>query len=73
MSPVKKRSVYVGRRNTSITLEDEFWDGLHEVARARGVTMTDFITNLPQTGNISSAIRCAVLAHYRGPRTARTE
>ena len=73
MSPIKKRSVSVGRRTTSISLEDEFWDGLHEVARARGVTMTDFIASLPRTGNLSSAIRCAVLAHYRGPEPARTE
>jgi predicted DNA-binding ribbon-helix-helix protein len=65
MSPVKKRSVSVGRRNTSISLEDEFWDGLHEVARARGMTMSELIAGLVPTANLSSAIRCAVLEHYQ--------
>jgi predicted DNA-binding ribbon-helix-helix protein len=65
MSPVKKRSVSVGRRNTSISLEDEFWDGLHEVARARDMTMSELIAGLVPTANLSSAIRCAVLEHYQ--------
>jgi predicted DNA-binding ribbon-helix-helix protein len=34
-SVVKKRSVVVGGRKTSISLEDEFWDALNLIAETR--------------------------------------
>ena len=73
MSKVKKRSISVHGRKTSISLEDEFFAAAVDVARARGMPLSHFIASLPRTGNLSSAIRCAILAHYRGPETARAE
>ena len=68
ISNVKKRSVVVdGGRKTSISLEDEFWRGLLEIAKARdaAVGATVVAIGVGAKGNLSSAIRLAVLAHYK--------
>jgi hypothetical protein len=31
LSPVRKRSIMLAGHKTSVSLEDQFWDGLHEV------------------------------------------
>ena len=63
-----KRSVRVAGHPTSISLEDEFWDALGEIARARALSVTKLIDEIDagrgQAG-LSSAIRLFVLAHYR--------
>jgi len=38
-SPLIKRSVVVCGRKTSISLEDEFWNGLKEIAEAQGQSL----------------------------------
>jgi predicted DNA-binding ribbon-helix-helix protein len=73
MSEVKKRSITLGRRKTSISLEDEFWAAVHEIAQARNITLSALVGNLQRDGNLSSAIRLMVLEHYRNRATARTE
>ena len=35
-SPVVKRSIVIASHKTSVSLEDEFWTGLKEIASARG-------------------------------------
>ncbi|SRR5260221_14778980 len=42
-SAVVKRSIVIAGHKTSISLEDEFWDGLKEIARARG--FSDFTSS----------------------------
>jgi hypothetical protein len=37
-SPISKRSVVIAGHKTSISLEDEFWNSLKEIARERGTT-----------------------------------
>ena len=67
-SPIIKRSVVVGGHKTSISLEDEFWSGLKEIAQAQGASLAQMVTEIDTTrqqGNLSSAIRLFVLDHIR--------
>ena len=72
-STVKKRSIMIGRRKTSISLEDDFWTSLQQIARGRQVTISDLIASLDaarENSNLSSAIRVFILDHYRGMAVA---
>jgi predicted DNA-binding ribbon-helix-helix protein len=67
-SSVAKRSVVVGKHKTSVSLEDEFWMGLKEIAASRRTTCSALLSELNehrQSGNLSSAIRQFVLHHYQ--------
>jgi predicted DNA-binding ribbon-helix-helix protein len=67
-SSVIKRSVVVGGHHTSISLEDEFWSGLKEIAQAQGASLAQTLTEMDTTRqqkNLSSAIRLFVLGHVR--------
>jgi two-component system, cell cycle response regulator CpdR len=71
-SPIKKRSIFVSRRKTSVSLEQEFWDALKEIAAARRTTMTELIGSINQgrsQGNLSSTLRLFVLESFREPAT----
>jgi predicted DNA-binding ribbon-helix-helix protein len=67
-SSVAKHSVVLAGHKTSISLEDEFWRALKDIASSRRTTLRDLIysvdTNREQ-GNLSSAIRLFVLNHYK--------
>jgi predicted DNA-binding ribbon-helix-helix protein len=68
ISTVKKRSIVIGRHKTSISLEDDFWTSLQQIARGRRVTRSDLIATLDaarEHSNLSSAIRVFILDHYR--------
>ena len=65
---VFKRSIKIGGRNTSVSLEDAFWASLREIANLRGLTATDLINQIEREkdrNNLSSAVRVFVLEHYR--------
>jgi len=67
-SSVKKRSVVIGGRKTSISLEEPFWNGIKEFARARGTTLSAIVEGIDakrRHDNLSSAIRLYVLDAYR--------
>ena len=67
-SPVVKRSIVLAGHKTSVSLEDEFWRGLKEVASRRLMTLSalvDIIDAQRQQGNLSSALRLFVLDFYR--------
>ena len=67
-SPVVKRSIVIAGHKTSVSLEDEFWNGLKEIATNRSMTLSDIVSTIDsgrQHGNLSSAIRLFVLDHYR--------
>ena len=67
-SSVRKHSVVLGALKTSISLEDEFWGSLKDIARRRGKTLTDLLAKIDadrEYANLSSAIRLFVLQHYR--------
>jgi predicted DNA-binding ribbon-helix-helix protein len=67
-SPIRKRSVLVAGRRTSVSLEDEFWDGLKKVADARNIKLIALVAEIDsnrQHANLSSAIRLFVLDFYQ--------
>jgi predicted DNA-binding ribbon-helix-helix protein len=67
-SLVTKRSIDVGGHKTSISLEDDFWRALKEIALKYRVTLSDLVGSIDsqrQHGNLSSAVRLFVLNHYR--------
>lgn len=65
-SAVMKRSVVVGRHRTSVSLEEEFWTQLKEIAGAKQITLSQLIARIDEGrehANLSSAIRVYVLQH----------
>ena len=72
-SSVVKRSVAVGGHKTSVTLEDVFWQGLHEIAQARRLNVSSLIDEINRQRretNLSSHIRMYVLDYYRARRAS---
>jgi predicted DNA-binding ribbon-helix-helix protein len=72
-SRVLKRSIVISGRNTSMSLEDEFWDALREIAAQQGTSMSALVSTLDsdrQHQNLSSTIRLFVLDHYRAQADA---
>ena len=64
---VIKRSVVLAGHKTSISLEDEFWKGLKEIAAGRDMSVSDLVGDIDsnrQHTNLSSAIRLFVLDFY---------
>jgi len=67
-SKITKRSVTIAGRKTSVSLEEEFWVGLKEVAAARNMGLFALVTAIRgerENLNLSSALRLAVLDFYR--------
>jgi predicted DNA-binding ribbon-helix-helix protein len=67
-SAVVKRSIKIDDKKTSVSLENEFWHGLKEIAEARQITLSHLVDAIKaehRQGNLSSAIRVHVLSHYR--------
>jgi predicted DNA-binding ribbon-helix-helix protein len=67
-SPVVKRSIVVAGHKTSVSLEDAFWEGLKDIAKARRVKLSDLVGSIDtdrEHGNLSSALRLFVLDHYK--------
>ena len=65
---VVKRSVQIAGHATSVSLERPFWDALGEIAQERGLPVRALIAEVDgsrEAGNLSSAIRMFVLAHFR--------
>ena len=67
-SLIRKHTVVINSRKTSITVEDAFWEALQEIATARGTSVANVISLIdahhPNT-NLSSAIRVTALEFYR--------
>ena len=67
-SPIVKRSIQVGVKDTSVTLEDEFWNALKIIASFEKIPVPDLILKIDQErqhANLSSAIRLFVLGYYQ--------
>jgi predicted DNA-binding ribbon-helix-helix protein len=67
-SLVVKRSITVGGRRSSVSLEEAFWKGLKDIASSCRVTLAEVVSSIDsqrQHSNLSSAIRLFVLDHYR--------
>src|SRR5438046_758457 len=67
-SGIKKRSIILAGHKTSVSLEDDFWNCLREIADGRGKPLSKVIGEIVAQGNsdnLSSALRLFVLRHYR--------
>ena len=67
-STVIKRSVRIDGHTTSVTLEDDFWNSLKEIAHQRNETVSQLIARIDEerkTANLSSVLRLFVLAYYQ--------
>jgi predicted DNA-binding ribbon-helix-helix protein len=61
---MKKRSVKISGHPTSVSLEDEFWTALQDIATRRALSLNALIAEIDdnrKTANLSSALRIYVL------------
>jgi predicted DNA-binding ribbon-helix-helix protein len=68
MTTITKRSISVNGNRTSVSLEDEFWQGLREIAKKEGRAIAELVEQINRethSGNLSSAIRVFVLKRFR--------
>jgi predicted DNA-binding ribbon-helix-helix protein len=71
-SSIPKHTLTFRGKKTSVSLEDEFWDALKEIARKRGkpishVAAAAIAQQRERPINCSSALRLFVLDYYQGP------
>ena len=62
-SAVSKRSIVINGHKTSVSLEDDFWRGLHDVARSKNAPLGEIVAQIDRdrdNANLSSAIRVFV-------------
>ena len=67
-SAVVKRSIMIYGHKTSISLEDEFWRGLREIAAYKKMTVPALVEQIYDsrwTINLSSATRIFVFSYFR--------
>ena len=67
-SLVLKRSTIIDDHRTSVSLEDDSWNALKDIAHKRSETLSDLIASIDQNrefANLSSALRVFVLQHYK--------
>jgi predicted DNA-binding ribbon-helix-helix protein len=65
---IVKRCIVIHGRKTSVSLENEFWNSLREIALRAGVSPSELIARIDRArgrNNLSSAIRLFVLHDYR--------
>lgn len=63
MGAIVKRSVSIAGHPTSVSLEQEFWDALKDIAKSHGQSAQDLVSTVDKTrdGGLSSALRVYVL------------
>ena len=68
-STVIKRSIVIHGHKTSVSLEDEFWATLKEIAARRDMTLSELVSQIDDGrhhANLSSAVRLFVLGEFMG-------
>lgn len=73
-SSVIKRSIDIAGHKTSVSLEDEFWNGLCAIAELQHVSVSSLAKKIDNErrnrGNLSSAIRVFVFRHFQAQAAA---
>ncbi|HUL87402.1 MAG TPA: ribbon-helix-helix domain-containing protein [Pseudolabrys sp.] len=67
-SVVVKRSIIRDGHKSSVSLEDQFWDGLRYIAARENMTVSKLVETIDHgrnRRNLSSAIRVFVLDYFR--------
>ena len=69
---LRKRSITISGHRTSISLEDEFWAELVDIAKRRDLSLNAMIALIDEDRetNLSSAIRLFVLANLKNRETS---
>jgi len=64
---MRKHSLVIAGHATSVSLEQEFWDALKEIADRRGIALAALIAEVDEAReeNLSSALRLHVLKALR--------
>ncbi len=73
---VIKRSIFINGHKTSVSLENEFWQGLREIAEHDRTTVAMLVERIDRarnTCNLSSAIRVFVFNHFRDEKNSSGE
>jgi predicted DNA-binding ribbon-helix-helix protein len=68
-----KRSIVRNGQKTSVSLEDEFWQGLREIANTQKAKLSTLVRQIDQErqgNNLSSAIRVFVFNQLRTQASA---
>jgi predicted DNA-binding ribbon-helix-helix protein len=62
---MRKHSLVIAGHHTSVSLEQEFWDVLKEIAESRGLALAALISEVDagRQENLSSALRLHVLRY----------
>src|SRR5215475_1537118 len=74
-SPVIKCSIMLAGNKTSISLENQFWDGLREIARRENSAVRALIEQIDTdrtSHNLSSAVRLYVLNYFKARTSHQT-
>ena len=67
-SSVIKHSIDIDGHKTSVSLENEFWEGLREIAELQRMTVSALTKRIDKERhdcNLSSAIRVYVVKHFK--------
>jgi predicted DNA-binding ribbon-helix-helix protein len=72
---IKKRSLALRGRKTSISLEDDFWSALNQIAGEQDRSIGDIVSELAlnKVRNLSSAVRLYILSHALQAADARSK
>jgi predicted DNA-binding ribbon-helix-helix protein len=67
-----RHSIMLVGHKTSVSLEDQFWNGLREIACSEQTTVTALVEkiDMDRNSNLSSAIRLFVLDYFRAHQSA---
>jgi predicted DNA-binding ribbon-helix-helix protein len=71
-SAIVKRSIVLNGHKTSVSLENEFWEGLREIGDLEKTKLSTLLQKIDldrRNANLSSAIRIFVLNHFRALAT----
>lgn len=63
----KKRSVRISGHETSITLEEPFWQALRDIAEEQCLSVNQLMSDIDKDreGNLSSALRVYILQYFK--------
>lgn len=75
MTAIRKRSVRIAGHRTSVSVEDEFWESLKDIAKRDALSLDALIARIDEgrSTNLSSAVRLHVLRDLRSRLDDRAE
>ena len=68
MPSSNKHTVVINGHNTSVFVEDDFWNELKKISLSKNISLSEMIALIDQNkkkSNLSSAIRLYILNHLR--------